>query len=120
VDAGYRRVKLKIAPGHDLDVVAAVRARWPELPLQVDANGAYTLDDVELLAALDRFGLLLIEQPLAEDDLDGHAQLARHVRTPICLDESITSASACGHEPTRSPASARHSSPFGKDSSRPS
>ena len=94
VDAGYRRVKLKIAPGHDLDVVAAVRARWPDLPLQVDANGAYTLDDVELLAALDRFGLLLIEQPLAEDDLDGHAQLARHVRTPICLDESITSAAA--------------------------
>jgi len=96
VDAGYRRVKLKIAPGHDLDIVRAVRERWPELPLQVDANGAYSLADAEHLAALDELGLLLIEQPLPDDDLDGHAELARRVRTPISLDESITSAAAAG------------------------
>lgn len=91
VDAGYRRVKLKIEPGRDLDVVAAVRAQHPALPLQVDANGAYALDDAEHLAGLDAFGLLLVEQPLGEHDLDGHAALAARLDTPICLDESLTS-----------------------------
>ena len=93
LDSGYLRVKLKIQPGWDLDPVRAVRERFGEdLALQVDANGAYTLDDAEHLANLDAFDLLLIEQPLAEDDLTGHAELARRMRTPVCLDESITSA----------------------------
>jgi O-succinylbenzoate synthase len=99
VEAGYRRVKLKVAPGRDLDVVAAVRAQHPDLALQVDANGAYTLEDADHLAALDRFGLLLVEQPLGphpdgSDDLDGHAALAARLATPICLDESLTSVAA--------------------------
>ena len=88
---GYRRIKLKIEPGHDVGAVAAVRERFPEILLQVDANTAYTLDDAPQLAKLDEFGLLLIEQPLAEDDVRGHAELARLLSTPICLDESITS-----------------------------
>jgi o-succinylbenzoate synthase len=90
---GYLRVKLKIEPGWDVDPVAAVRERFgAELLLQVDANCAYQLGDARHLAELDRFGLLLIEQPLGDDDLRGHAALARQLRTPVCLDESITSA----------------------------
>lgn len=90
---GYVRVKLKIEPGRDLDLVREVRdAIGPEVMLQVDANAAYTLADARHLARLDQFDLLLIEQPLAEHDLRQHAQLARMVQTPICLDESITSA----------------------------
>jgi o-succinylbenzoate synthase len=93
LDQGYLRIKLKIEPGRDLEPVAAVRERFgDDLLLQVDANAAYTLEDAGHLATLDRFGLLLIEQPLAEDDLAGHAELARRLATPICLDESITSA----------------------------
>jgi o-succinylbenzoate synthase len=88
---GYRRIKLKIEPGHDVEAVHAVRERFPEILLQVDANTAYTLDDAQQLAKLDEFDLLLIEQPLAEDDVRGHAELSRLLRTPICLDESITS-----------------------------
>jgi o-succinylbenzoate synthase len=91
IDEGYRRVKLKIEPGWDLEPVAAVRRRWPDLPLQADANGAYTLDDANHLAGLDAFGLLLVEQPFDDDDLAGHAALARRLATPVCLDESITS-----------------------------
>lgn len=94
VDAGYRRVKLKIEPGRDVDVVAAVRAQHPDLPLQVDANGAYRIDDAAHLARLDAFDLLLIEQPLAEDDLAGHAALADRLDTLVCLDESLTSSAA--------------------------
>jgi o-succinylbenzoate synthase len=90
--AGYRRVKLKIRPGWDVEPVAAFRERFGDVALQVDANGAYTLADATALGALDPFGLLLIEQPLADDDLAGHARLARLIETPICLDESITSA----------------------------
>ncbi|MDX2035515.1 MAG: o-succinylbenzoate synthase [Isosphaeraceae bacterium] len=89
---GYRRIKLKIAPGHDVDVVAAVRGRFPEIALQVDANSAYTLEDSSTLEALDDFGLILIEQPLAHDDIIDHAQLQARMKTPICLDESIHSA----------------------------
>lgn len=90
---GYVRVKLKIAPGEDVEVVRAVRdAIGPDVLLQVDANAAYTLADAPRLAKLDEFDLLLIEQPLAEDDLRQHAELARRLRTPLCLDESITSA----------------------------
>jgi len=92
VGEGYRRVKLKIAPGHDVELVRAVRARFPDLALQVDANSAYTLADVETLRRLDEFGLLLIEQPLAHDDIVDHARLQRELQTPVCLDESIHSA----------------------------
>jgi O-succinylbenzoate synthase len=89
---GYRRVKLKIEPGRDVEPVRAVRAAFPDLALQVDAGAAYTPADARHLARLDAFDLLLIEQPLPEDQLRAHAALARAVRTPICLDESITSA----------------------------
>ncbi|HET7010882.1 MAG TPA: o-succinylbenzoate synthase [Anaerolineales bacterium] len=91
VQAGYRRVKLKIKPGRDVDDVAAVRAAFPDLALQVDANSAYTLDDAPVFEAMDSFGLLLIEQPLAEDDILDHAELQARLETPICLDESILS-----------------------------
>jgi O-succinylbenzoate synthase len=94
LDAGYLRIKLKIEPGWDVDAVRAVRERFGDILLQVDANCAYTLADARQLARLDPFDLLLIEQPLAEDDLRGHAELARRLRTPMCLDESITSARA--------------------------
>jgi o-succinylbenzoate synthase len=91
--AGYLRIKLKIEPGWDVAPVRAVRERFgDDVLLQVDANTAYTLADARQLARLDPFDLLLIEQPLPEDDLLGHAQLARHISTPIYLDESITSA----------------------------
>jgi O-succinylbenzoate synthase len=88
---GYGRVKLKIKPGWDVAVVRAVRQRWPDLPLQVDANSAYTLADAAVLAELDQFNLLLIEQPLHHDDIVDHAVLQKQLRTPICLDESIHS-----------------------------
>ena len=91
VAAGYRRVKLKIEPGWDVIPVGAVRGRHPDLALQVDANGAYGRADVATLAALDPFDLVLIEQPLDEHDLAGHAALAPQLSTPICLDETITS-----------------------------
>ncbi len=94
LDQGYRRIKLKIEPGWDLEPVRAVRERWPDIPLQVDANAAYTLADADRLAALDRFGLLLIEQPLPEEQLLAHARLAGMLKTPICLDESIVSAAS--------------------------
>lgn len=94
VEEGYERVKLKIGPGWDIVPVAAVRERWPELPLQVDANSAYTLapEHVAALRELDRFGLLMIEQPLSHDDIIDHARLQAELQTPICLDESIHSA----------------------------
>ncbi|MFI5591545.1 o-succinylbenzoate synthase [Amycolatopsis sp. NPDC051758] len=90
--AGYRRIKLKIEPGWDVEPVRAVRERFGDILLQVDANTAYTLSDVPQLQRLDPFELLLIEQPLDEEDVLGHAELARHLRTPICLDESVVSA----------------------------
>ena len=91
VDAGYRRIKLKIEPGWDINAVKSIRQIYPEIPLQVDANQAYTRDDGKHLAQLDDFNLLLIEQPLDEHDILGHALLAKEVKTPICLDESIIS-----------------------------
>jgi O-succinylbenzoate synthase len=95
VQSGYVRIKLKIEPGRDIEPVRAVRERFgDELMLQVDANAAYSLADARRLARLDDFDLVLIEQPLPEEDILGHAELARMVRTPICLDESITSARA--------------------------
>jgi O-succinylbenzoate synthase len=88
---GYQRIKLKIKPGWDVEVVAEVRRRHPDILLSVDANSAYTLNDMEHLKALDDFGLLMIEQPLDHDDLVDHAKLQQALNTPICLDESITS-----------------------------
>ncbi|PWC04911.1 o-succinylbenzoate synthase [Agromyces badenianii] len=89
-EAGYRRIKLKIKPGWDVVPVGAVRELiGPDALLQVDANTAYTADDIPLLASLDAFGLLLIEQPFAEEDLAAHARLASACETPVCLDESI-------------------------------
>lgn len=94
VAEGYRRVKLKIGPGWDVEPVRAVRERFPALVLQVDANEAYRPADADHLAALDPFDLAMIEQPVAADDLVGAAAVARRIRTPVCLDEAVTSAAA--------------------------
>ena len=88
---GYRRIKIKIAPGRDLAFIVAVRQIFPDILLQVDANSAYTLADVAALRAMDDYRLLLIEQPLGYDDIFDHAKLQRELKTPICLDESIHS-----------------------------
>ncbi len=89
--SGYQRIKIKIKPGWDVDVVRRVRERYPDMPLMVDANSAYTLADRDLLKELDRFDLMMIEQPLGHDDMWDHAQLQREITTPICLDESVKS-----------------------------
>lgn len=89
---GYRRIKIKIKPGRDTGDALAVRRAFPDLMLQVDANSAYRLETAQALHFLDDLNLLLIEQPLAEDDLWDHSQLQKRLRTPICLDESILSA----------------------------
>jgi o-succinylbenzoate synthase len=102
IAAGYRRIKIKIKPGHDVSLVRALRARFGGVPLMVDANSAYTLDDVAVLRELDPMGLMMIEQPLAWSDIVDHAALQRELRTPICLDESI-----------RSPDDARHALDLG-------
>ena len=91
VEDGYQRVKIKIKPGHDVVESAAVRAAFPDMPLQVDANSVYTLATAQALKPLDDLKLLLIEQPLAEDDLWDHSQLQKEFTTPLCLDESIES-----------------------------
>jgi o-succinylbenzoate synthase len=87
--AGYRRIKIKIKPGWDVDVTSQVRARFGDVPLMVDANAAYTVDDAAHLARLDAFDLMMIEQPLDYDDVTDHVALQRALKTPICLDESI-------------------------------
>jgi O-succinylbenzoate synthase len=89
---GYRRIKVKIEPGWDINAIGAVRERYPEITLMADANSAYELDDAAHLAQLDQFRLLMIEQPLAAGDLVDHAALQRQLATPICLDESIEEA----------------------------
>jgi O-succinylbenzoate synthase len=86
---GYQRIKLKIKPGWDLDVVDEVRRRNPNILLSVDANSAYTLKDSDHLKGLDQYDLLMVEQPLPNDDLVDHAKLQKLIRTDICLDESI-------------------------------
>lgn len=92
LEQGYRKIKIKIKPGSDVEYVRAVRETLgPEAPLMVDANNAYTLNDSDCLVQLDQFGLMMIEQPLAWDDLVRHASLQKLLKTPICLDESITS-----------------------------
>ena len=89
--AGYQRIKLKVKPGWDVDVLGKVRARWPDILLSCDANSAYTLNDLEHLKSFDRFKLLMIEQPLWSDDFYFHARLQKQVETAICLDEAIRS-----------------------------
>lgn len=91
VKDGYKRIKVKIKPGWDVDVIRAIRERFPDVPLMADANSAYRLEDVELLKQLDEFNLTMIEQPLASDDIIDHATLQKQLKTPICLDESIHS-----------------------------
>jgi O-succinylbenzoate synthase len=95
--AGYRRIKIKIKPGWDARVIERVRARFPDILLMADANSAYTLGDVALFQALDEFNLMMIEQPLAHDDIFDHAELQKQIRTPICLDESIHSRDDARH-----------------------
>ena len=91
VESGYQRIKLKIKPGQDLELVKAVRSRYPDITLSVDANSAYCLGrDAEMFGELDKFSLLMIEQPLSAGDLVDHAKLQQMLKTPICLDESIT------------------------------
>ncbi|HYO91409.1 MAG TPA: o-succinylbenzoate synthase [Pyrinomonadaceae bacterium] len=97
LSAGYQRVKIKIKPGWDLKILESVRRRFPHIKLMADANSAYTLDDVKLFQAMDEFELMMIEQPLAHDDMLEHARLQAQVRTPLCLDESIRSARDARH-----------------------
>jgi len=87
--AGYQRIKIKIKPGVDLDLVSALRQRFPQIRLMVDANSAYRMEDAPLLKRLDQFHLMMIEQPLGYDDIYSHAALQRQLDTPICLDECI-------------------------------
>ncbi len=87
--AGYRRIKIKIRPGWEIEPLRRIRAEFPDIPLMADANSAFRLADLRLLQALDQFNLMMIEQPLAHDDIVDHATLQKEIATPICLDESI-------------------------------
>lgn len=97
LSAGYQRIKIKIKPRWDADVIAGVCARFPEIPLMADANSAYRLSDASLLKSLDSFKLMMIEQPLAHDDILEHAQLQKQLKTALCLDESIHTAEDARH-----------------------
>ena len=97
VDAGYQRIKIKIKPGWDLKIIERVRQEFPDVRLMGDANSAYTLADVPLFKQLDGFNLMMLEQPLAHDDIFDHAKLQREIQTPVCLDESIHSAADATH-----------------------
>ena len=90
--AGYQRIKVKVKPGWDVEVLEKIRARWPQILLSCDANSAYTLDDEEHVKSFDRFKLLMIEQPLWSDDFFFHARLQKQLQTALCLDEAIRSA----------------------------
>jgi o-succinylbenzoate synthase len=91
VKDGYKRIKVKIKPGWDVEVMREIRKHFPNVPSMADANSAYRLDDVDRLKALDEFDLMMIEQPLASDDIVDHAKLQKQILTPVCLDESIHS-----------------------------
>jgi len=95
--AGYQRIKIKIKPGWDVDIVKQVRAHFPEIRLMGDANSAYSLADVELFRKLDEFNLMMVEQPLAHDDMFDHAELQKAINTPVCLDESIKTPADAAH-----------------------
>jgi O-succinylbenzoate synthase len=97
LESGYQRIKIKIKPGRDTDLVEAVRSRFPNVRLMVDANSAYTLADIDLLKRLDSYGLMMIEQPLTPGDLVDHSKLQREISTPICLDESVLTVSDARH-----------------------
>ena len=97
VDAGYQRIKIKIKPGWDLKIIERVRKEFPDIRLMGDANSAYKLADVPLFQHLDRFNLMMLEQPLAYDDIFDHAVLQRQIQTPVCLDESIRSVEDATH-----------------------
>jgi len=97
VDAGYQRIKIKIKPGWDLKIIERVRKEFPDIRLMGDANSAYKLADVPLFKQLDQFNLMMLEQPLAHDDIFDHATLQRQIQTPVCLDESIQSAEDAAH-----------------------
>ncbi len=92
LDAGYKRIKIKIAPHWDFEIVKQVREKFGDILLMGDANSAYSLDDIELFKRMDEFDLMMFEQPLAHDDIFDHAKLQQEIRTPVCLDESIHSA----------------------------
>jgi o-succinylbenzoate synthase len=92
ISEGYKKIKIKIKPGFDVEVIRAIREKFgDDVPLMADANSAYTLEDIEIIKALDQFNLMMIEQPLAHDDIIDHSLLQREISTPICLDESIHS-----------------------------
>ncbi len=97
VDAGYQRIKIKIKPGWDLEIIERVRKEFPDIRLMGDANSAYKLSDVSLFQQLGRFNLMMLEQPLSHDDIFDHAALQRQINTPVCLDESIRSAEDAAH-----------------------
>ena len=97
VDAGYQRIKIKIKPGWDLKIIERVRKEFPDIRLMADANSAYKLADVALFQQLDKFNLMMLEQPLAHDDIFDHASLQKQIQTPVCLDESIQSAEDACH-----------------------
>ena len=97
IASGYQRIKIKIKPGKDVELVKAIRDKYPAIMLSVDANAAYSLADVELLKELDHYDLLMIEQPLAPGDLVDHAKLQQQVRTSVCLDESILTVQDAQH-----------------------
>jgi O-succinylbenzoate synthase len=92
VRAGYRRIKIKIKPGWDLEIIRQVREAFPRIPLMGDANSAYTLGDVDVFKKMDKYNIMMFEQPLHHEDIIDHAELQRQIETPICLDESIHSA----------------------------
>jgi O-succinylbenzoate synthase len=92
LSAGYRRIKIKVKPGWDVNVMEKIRSRWSDITLSCDANSAYSLDQTEHLRSFDQFNLLMIEQPLWDDDIFYHARLQKELKTAICLDESIVSA----------------------------
>lgn len=89
IKLGYHKIKIKIKPGWDVDVVKEVRRAFPTVPLMADANSAYTLADIDKFKAMDEYGLIMVEQPLGEDDIIDHATLQKAIKTPVCLDESI-------------------------------
>src|SRR5207248_5893630 len=93
LESGYQRIKVKIKPGWDVEVLARIRAEFPHIALMADANSAYNLADFERLKSFDRFSLMMIEQPLDWNDIVDHARLQRELTTPVCLDESIHNAS---------------------------
>lgn len=97
LESGYQRIKIKIKPGRDVELAQAVRSKFPDIRLMVDANSAYSLEDLDLLKQLDQYDLMMIEQPLAAGDLIDHAKLQRELSTPVCLDESILSLADARH-----------------------